>query len=158
MPLNSSEANKLLRASWVCLVLAGCASASEENPFQSGGARRGGLIEVLVVNNGYLDMHIYVVQSGQRRSLGMVTGLTQATMTLPRQIVESGRELQLLGDPIGSSRLYVSPFLYAYPGTRIRLTIQNLLSLSTTWVEDGGPARIASSRLASSNVAMASSV
>jgi hypothetical protein len=29
----------------------------------------------------------------------------------------------------------VSPFLFAYPGTRIRLTIQNLLSLSTTWVE-----------------------
>ena len=87
------------------------------------------------MNNGYLDMHIYVVQSGQRRSLGMVTGLTQATMTLPRQIVESGRELQLLGDPIGGSRPYVSPFLFAYPGTRIRLTIQDLLSLSTAWVE-----------------------
>ena len=135
MPFNSSEANKLLRASWVCLILASCASASEENPFQSAGARRAGPIEVLVVNNGYLDMHIHVVQSGQRQSLGMVTGLTQATMTLPRQIVESGRELQLLGDPIGGSRPYVSPFLFAYPGTRIRLTIQDLLSLSTAWVE-----------------------
>ena len=85
-------------------------------------------------NNAYLDMHIYVVQSGQRRSLGIATGLSEATLTLPRQMAR--REIQILADPIGASQSYVTPFLYAYPGERIRVIIQNLLSLSTAWVED----------------------
>ena len=89
-----------------------------------------------MVNNGFPDMHIYVLQSGQSRSLGMATGLSETTLTLPRQIVESLREIQILADPIGASRPYVTPFLLAYPGERIRLTIQNVLSLSTAWVED----------------------
>ena len=89
-----------------------------------------------MVNNGFLDMHIYVLQSGQSRSLGMATGLSQTTLTLPRQIVESLREIQIVADPIGGFRPYVTPFLLAYPGERIRVTIQNLLSFSTAWVED----------------------
>ena len=84
-------------------------------------------------NNAYLDMHIYVVRSGQTRSLGMATGLSEATLTLPRQTVLS--EIQILADPIGGSQSYVTPFLYAYPGDRIRVIIRNLLSLSTAWVE-----------------------
>ena len=85
-------------------------------------------------NNAYLDMHIYVVRSGQTQSLGMATGLSEATLTLPRQMVLS--ELQILADPIGGSQSYVTPFLFAYPGQRIRVIIQNLFSLSTAWVEE----------------------
>ena len=76
---------------WVCLFLSGCASAAEENPFESSAARGGAstrdsrLVQVLVQNNAYLDMHIYVVGSGQRQSLGIATGLSEATLTLPRQ-------------------------------------------------------------------------
>ena len=88
-----------------------------------------------MVNNGFLDMHIYVRQSGQSRSLGMVTGLSEATLTLPRQMAESLRGIQILADPIGGSRPYVTPVVLVYPGERIRLTIQNALSLSTAWVE-----------------------
>ena len=85
-------------------------------------------------NNAYLDMHIYVVRSGQTRSLGMATGLSEATLTLPRQLAR--REIQILAHPIGGFQSYVTPFLFAYPGERIRVIIQNLLSLSTAWVEE----------------------
>ena len=116
---------------WVCLFLTGCASAG--SPFDPSDARDSRPVQVLVQNNAYLDMHIYVVRSGQTRSLGMATGLSEATLTLPRQTVLS--EIQILADPIGGSQSYVTPFLYAYPGDRIRVIIRNLLSLSTAWVE-----------------------
>ena len=64
----------------------------------------------------------------------MATGLSEATLTLPRQMVLS--EIRILADPIGGSQSYVTPFLYAHPGERIRVIIQNYLGLSTAWVED----------------------
>ena len=74
------------------------------------------------------------VKLGQIQEEGIATGLSEATLTLPRQIAR--REIQILADPIGGSQSYVTPFLLAYPGERIRVIIQNLLSLSTAWVED----------------------
>lgn len=124
----------------LCLLLVGCVSASGENPF-GGGSGRGfnlasGPVEVLVINNGFLDMHLYVIQGGAPMSLGMVTGLTRYTFNLPRTISDSGREMQILADPIGGFDRYVTPYLLAYPGQRIRVEIQNSVNLSTAWVED----------------------
>ncbi len=121
-------------------MLIGCASAggSGENPFASARSRapRDGPVEVRVENNAYLDMHIYVVYAaGQQRSLGMVTGLTRRTLVIPAQVIQTLSGIQLFADPIGTDRGYVSQTLLAYPGQRIRFTIQNLLSLSTAWVE-----------------------
>ena len=125
---------------WLCLTLIGCASASgsSDNPFASPRARatRDGPVEVRVENNAYLDMHVYVVYgAGQQRSLGMVTGLTRRTLVVPNQVIQNLSGIQLYADPIGSSRGFMSRPLLAYPGQRIRFTIQNLLSLSTAWVE-----------------------
>ena len=125
---------------WLCLVLIGCASASgpSDNPFASPRSRapRDGPVEVRVENNAYLDMHIYVVYgAGQQRSLGMVTGLTRRTLVVPNQVIQTLSGIQLFADPIGSSRGFMSQPILAYPGQRIRFTIQNLLSLSTAWVE-----------------------
>ena len=124
---------------WVCLFLTGCASAAGENPFESSAARGGAstqdsrLVQVLVQNNAYLDMRIYVVVSGQTQSLGFVTGLSEATLTLPRQMAQ--REIQILAYPIGGFQSYVTPFLFAYPEEWIRVIIQNVLNLSTAWVD-----------------------
>ena len=125
---------------WLCLTLIGCASASSsgDNPFASARSRapRDGPVEVRVENNAYLDMHIYVVYgAGQQRSLGMVTGLTRRTLVIPNQVIQTLSGIQLLADPIGSSRGFMSQPILAYPGQRVRFTIQNLLSLSTAWVE-----------------------
>lgn len=125
---------------WLCLTLIGCASASgtSDNPFASARTRapRDGPVEVRVENNAYLDMHIYVVYSaGQQRSLGMVTGLTRRTLVIPAQVIQTLSGIQLFADPIGTDRGFLSPPVLASPGQRIRFTIQNLLSLSTVWVE-----------------------
>ena len=126
---------------WLCLALTGCASAgstSSDNPFATTRTRavRDGPVEVRVENNAYLDMHVYVVYgAGQQRSLGMVTGLSRRTLVIPSQVIQTLSGIQLYADPIGATRGYLSHSLLAYPGQRIRFTIQNLLSLSTAWVE-----------------------
>lgn len=125
---------------WLCLTLIGCASASgtSDNPFATSRSRapRDGPVEVRVENNAYLDMHIYVVYgAGQQRSLGMVTGLTRRTLVIPTQVIQTLSGIQLLADPIGTDRGFLSQPILAYPGQRVRFTIQNLLSLSTAWVE-----------------------
>lgn len=125
---------------WLCLTLIGCASASgsSDNPFATSRSRapRDGPVEVRVENNAYLDMHVYVVYgAGQQRSLGMVTGLSRRTLVIPTQVIQTLSGIQLLADPIGTDRGFLSQPILAYPGQRVRFTIQNLLSLSTAWVE-----------------------
>ncbi len=125
---------------WLCLTLIGCVSAGggSENPFASQRTRalRDGPVEVRVDNNAYLDMHVYVVYAaGQQRSLGMVTGLSRRTLVIPAQVIQTLSGIQLFADPIGTDRGYLSQRILASPGQRIRFTIQNLLSLSTAWVE-----------------------
>ncbi|MDE0083860.1 MAG: hypothetical protein OXT72_14555 [Gammaproteobacteria bacterium] len=129
-----------LSSMWLCLTLIGCASASgsSDNPFATSRSRapRDGPVEVRVENNAYLDMHIYVVYGpGQQRSLGMVTGLSRRTLVIPAQVIQTLSGIQLLADPIGTDRGFLSQPILAYPGQRVRFTIQNLLSLSTAWVE-----------------------
>lgn len=130
-----------LSSLWLCLTLLGCASPSGGgNPFQGTRTRvpRDGPVQVAVENNAYLDMHIYVYYSGgQSRSLGMVSGLSRRTLVIPNQVVQTLSGIQLFADPIGTSQGYLSQTLLAYPGQRIRFTIQNLLSLSSAWIEGG---------------------
>ena len=134
--------NTVMRLSslWLCLTLIGCASVggSGANPFASTRTRaaRDGPIEVRVENNAYLDMHVYVIYAaGQQRSIGMVTGLSRRTLVIPAQVIQTLSGIQLFADPIGTDRGYLSQRILASPGQRIRFTIQNLMSLSTAWVE-----------------------
>ena len=93
-------------------------------------------VQVSVENNAYLDMHVYVIYSGGlSRSLGMVTGLSKRTLSIPRQVIHTHSEIQLFADPIGGNQGYLSETMFASPGERIRFTIQNLPGLSTAWIE-----------------------
>ena len=87
-------------------------------------------IKVMVDNNSYFDMHVYAVQAGMRRSLGLVTGLSKRSLEIPRTFVESGRDIQLLADPIGSRGYYLTDGFYLYPGTQLNLNLQQNLGLS----------------------------
>ena len=76
-----------------------------------------------VDNQGFTDMTIYVVNSGQRIRLGLATGKTTTTLTIPASVVGSGRELSFLADPVGSSRSARSEQLFVRAGETVTLTI-----------------------------------
>ena len=98
------------------------------------GATAQGSAGVLVVvdNHSFSDMHVYAVQSGIRRSLGLATALSNRHFELPRTFVESGRDVQLLADPVGSRAAFVSETFFVDPGDQLNLRLENALRLSTT--------------------------
>lgn len=79
---------------------------------------------VLVVENqAFPDMTIYVLEGSRRVRLGTVIGNTTTRFTLPRYLVRSLTPLRFQADPIGSSRAPVSDELTVSPGDEVVLRI-----------------------------------
>lgn len=93
-------------------------------------------IRVVVDNHSFWDMHVYVVQSGMRRSLGMTTGLSRRSFELPRTIANSDRDIQIFADPVGSRSAFLSQIFYLNPGDQLNITLENYMGLSTATVSE----------------------
>lgn len=91
-------------------------------------------VTVEVVNQNWQDMHVYVLASGQRRSLGMVTSQNSELFELPRSALAADRDIVFIADPIGSVVAFVSDPVLVQPGDQVRWTIQNRLRHSSVFV------------------------
>jgi hypothetical protein len=78
---------------------------------------------VQVENQGFSDMVIYAVSGGQRIRLGLATGYTTKTFTIPRYLTGGATPVQFLADPIGGNRAPVSEEMTVQPGDVVTLTI-----------------------------------
>ena len=78
---------------------------------------------VEVQNQGFLDMTIYVIRSGQRVRLGQVSGNSTATFELPRTVVNPGLPIRFQADPIGGNRTPFSQEIGVSPGDTVVLRI-----------------------------------
>lgn len=78
---------------------------------------------VQVENQGFADMVIYAVNGGQRIRLGLATGNTRKSFTLPGYLVRSGGPIRFLADPVGGNRTPVSEEMTVQPGDVVTLTI-----------------------------------
>lgn len=96
-------------------------------------------VRVVVDNQGYYDMHMYVLDGGTRRSLGLATGLARREFTLPQILVDSHRDVRILADPIGGRNGYVSQGLLIGPGDWITVVLRSNQNLSYTSVSDYEP-------------------
>jgi hypothetical protein len=76
-----------------------------------------------VENQSFSDMVIYAVNGGQRIRLGMATGNSTKSFTLPGYLVRTGAPLRFLADPIGGSRAPISEEMPVQPGDIVTLTI-----------------------------------
>ena len=76
-----------------------------------------------VENQGFADMVIYAVNGGQRVRLGLATGNSTKSFTLPSYLVRGGGPLRFLADPVGGNRTPVSEEMTVQPGDVVRLTI-----------------------------------
>lgn len=87
---------------------------------------------ITVANYNWLDVHVYLARaSGGRTSLGLVTSQQTRSFDLPRGFTAGATDLQIIADPIGSGRAYVSPTFFPDPGTDFHLEIQASLGLSS---------------------------
>jgi len=97
-------------------------------------AQEGQSVRVVVDNHAFWDMHVYVLEGGFRRSLGMATGLSNTSFEIPRSLADG--DVQLIADPVGSRAGFVSHVLFPWPGDQLNLTLENYIGLSTVTVSD----------------------
>ena len=93
-----------------------------------------GEIALNVTNHNYLDVVVYVLHDGQQTRVGTVTGSSSATFYLPARLLGLGREIQLLGDPVGSPDYARTPTLVIQPGEYIEWTLETDLARSSVGV------------------------
>ena len=78
---------------------------------------------VQVENQGFTDMVIYAVSGGQRVRLGLATGNSTKSFTIPRYLLSGAGPIRFLADPIGGSRTPVSEEMSVRAGDVVTLTI-----------------------------------
>src|SRR4030095_1485404 len=76
-----------------------------------------------VENQGFSDMTIYAIRSGQRVRLGNAPGNSTTTFTIPAHLIFGATTLRFLADPIGSNRTPVSDEITVQPGDEVRLVL-----------------------------------
>jgi hypothetical protein len=76
-----------------------------------------------VENRGFADMVIYAISGAQRVRLGLATGNSTKSFTIPSALVRGAGPLRFLADPIGGSRSPISEEMVVQPGDIVTLTI-----------------------------------
>lgn len=92
------------------------------------------VIKLVVENNNFLDMHVYAMRDEVYRSLGVVTGLSQAELTIPELMTTPGADFEILADPIGSNLSYQTGPILMGSSRELHLILQGDLALSTFFV------------------------
>jgi hypothetical protein len=95
-------------------------------------------IRLVVENDNYLDTHIYAMQGGLYRSLGIVTGLSTAELKVPQYLAMGGTDFQIVADPIGSSLSYMSGPIVIGSANEIDLTVAANLAFSSYMLRSVG--------------------
>ena len=93
-----------------------------------------GEIALTVTNHNYLDVVVYVLHGGQETRVGTVTGSSSTVFFIPVRLLGVGHELQLLGDPIGSTDYARTQTLVIQPGQYIEWTLETDLRRSSVGV------------------------
>jgi hypothetical protein len=76
-----------------------------------------------VENRGFSDMVVYAIAGSQRIRLGLATGNSTKSFTLPGTLVLTAGPLRFLADPIGGTRTPISEEMVVQPGDVVTLTI-----------------------------------
>ena len=78
---------------------------------------------VEVDNRGFADMTVYVVDGGRRERLGVASGHSTTSFTIPARLVRDVTTLKFICDPIGGSALPVTEEILVEPGDVVSLII-----------------------------------
>ena len=103
---------------FVALLMAGCGGRNAESPPNPDAAAM-----LQVENRGFADMVVYAVSGSQRVRLGIATGNSTKSFTIPRALIRGSAPLRFLADPIGGSRSPISEDMVVQPGDLVSLTI-----------------------------------
>lgn len=106
--------------------LVGAGTPSGAEPSSSADERdRDAPTVATVGNESWFNIRVYVADGGRRQQLGSVSSYDSATFEIPRDMVHTSGQVQLLADPVGSTRTYRSSPVTIGPGQVVQWTVQN---------------------------------
>ena len=111
---------RVIRSVWVVGAVALAACARKSGPAEPS-PDNPAVLEV--ENRGFADMVIYAISGSQRLRLGLATGNSTKSFTIPNSILRGTGTLRFLADPVGGTRTPVSDELTVQPGEVVTLTI-----------------------------------
>ncbi|MEX2281351.1 MAG: hypothetical protein WEE89_02560 [Gemmatimonadota bacterium] len=86
---------------------------------------------MLVENNNWADMTVYILRDGVRTRLGAVPSMSRSTFVLSNAMLAGTGELRVMADPLGSPHKWTSQPILLNPGNQVRFRLENNVSLST---------------------------
>jgi hypothetical protein len=94
------------------------------NAFSRGSGTNQNQPTVLEVDNqGFQDMDVFALRSGQRLRIGLATGVHKTNFTIPPVLINGLTPLRFVADPIGGRRASVSQEITVAPGDTVVMTI-----------------------------------
>jgi hypothetical protein len=118
--------NALVAAAAVA-TLGACAPATEQAALNS----RERETTLVVENNNWQDMVIYVLIGSQRSRVGSVGSMSTVRFKLNSGLTGNQGQLRLLADPIGSNRTFTLPLINVVPGAQVQVRLENNIGTST---------------------------
>ena len=86
---------------------------------------------LMVENNNWMDMTVYVVRDGLRSRVGSVTSFTRSRFVLTPAMIGGVGEIRLLADPLGSNQQFLSEPILVNEGQQVRFRVENNMQLSS---------------------------
>jgi hypothetical protein len=93
-----------------------------------------GDVPLQVVNRHWLDVTVYVIHDGQRTRLGVAGGTAETQLVVPSRLLGVGGDIQLFGDPIGSTERTITEVLVVHAGQLIQWSLEWGLERSSVGV------------------------
>lgn len=109
------------------LTATACAPAAKQ---AGSGAPSRSTTTLIVMNNNWSDMAVYMVRSSVRMRLGTVTAMGKGEFAIPNAYVAGVSDLTVRADPLGSTDSYVSPPIMVFPGAQVELNLAPRLAAS----------------------------
>jgi hypothetical protein len=105
--------------------------SSEKGPAPSEGNTA---IPLEVTNHNWLDVVISVVHDGLRTRVGTASASSSSSFALPARLLGQGREIRLVGRPIGGASSVITETIVVQPGQYIEWTLEADLPQSSIGV------------------------
>ena len=86
---------------------------------------------LVVENNNWADMTMYLIRNGTRMRIGSVPSLGTERFVLSEAMIGGVGDIRILADPIGSSATWLSQPLVVMPGQEVRFRLENNVQLSS---------------------------
>lgn len=104
-----------LLAVWLAVACGG------RNPGSGPGPESSAMLQV--ENRGFSDMVIYAISGAQRVRLGIATGNSTKSYSIPSSLIRGSGPLRFLADPIGGRRTPISEDIVVRPGDIVTLIV-----------------------------------